>query len=74
MNRRTFIKGTAASATLSALPVSAADPARSPQFHTNSARWQSACDRALQVLSGNVQPMDGSGRPILIEGSVYQGI
>ena len=55
-------------------PVRAADPSRVPQFHTADIRWQNAYDRALRVLAGNVQPMDDSGRPVLIEGSVYQGI
>ena len=73
MDRRTFLTGTAALGAASIAPAFA-DAARAPQFHTANARWQSAYDRALQLLAGNVQPMDDSGRPVLIEGSVYQGI
>ena len=74
MDRRTFLTGTAALGAASLTPLGAADPARTPQFRTANARWQLTYDRALQVLAGNVQPMDDSGRPVLIEGSVYQGI
>jgi len=74
VDRRTFLTGTAALGAASLTPLGAADPARTPQFRTANARWQLTYDRALQVLAGNVQPMDDSGRPVLIEGSVYQGI
>lgn len=74
MDRRTFLIGSAALGAASLAPLQAADGNRTPQFHTANTRWQSAYDRALQVLAGNVQPMDDSGRPVLIEGSVYQGI
>ena len=74
MDRRTFLTGTAALGAASFAPLQAAETGRAPQFHTANMRWQSAYDRALQVLAGNVQPMDDSGRPVLIEGSVYQGI
>jgi hypothetical protein len=74
VDRRTFLTGTAALTAASFTPARAADGRGSPEFHTANTRWQFAYDRALQVLSGNVQPMDDSGRPVLIEGSVYQGI
>jgi len=74
VDRRTFLTGTAALGAASLTPLGAADPARTPQFRTANPRWQLTYDRALQVLAGNVQPMDDSGRPVLIEGSVYQGI
>ena len=74
MDRRTFLAGTAAVGATSLGSLRAAGAERTPQFHTANARWQAAYDRALQVLAGNVQPMDDSGRPVLIEGSVYQGI
>ena len=74
MDRRTFLKGTAAAATLATVPVGAADAGSAPQFRTANPRWQLAYDRALQVLAGNVRPMTDDGRPVLIEGSVYNGI
>jgi len=74
VDRRTFLAGSAALSAVPLMPSRAADTGRTPQFHTANTRWQLAYDRALQVLAGNVQPMDDSGRPVLIEGSVYQGI
>lgn len=74
MDRRTFLTGTAALGAASLAPLRAAKTGPAPQFHTADTRWQNAYDRALQVLAGNVRPMDDSGRPVLIEGSVYQGI
>lgn len=45
-----------------------------PQFHTENSRWQATYDAALKVLAGNVQTMPRVNLPVLIEGSVYQGI
>ena len=70
MNRRAFLRHTAAG--LAARPAWAANAA--PQFHTANARWQAAYDGALQVLANNVQVMPRYDKPVLIEGSTYQGI
>jgi len=74
VDRRTFLAGSAALGAASLAPLRATETVQTPQFHTANARWQNTYDRALQVLAGNVQPMDDSGRAVLIEGSVYQGI
>ena len=74
MDRRAFLK--LGAATLASLhgPSSAEIPALAPQFSTANKRWQTAYDAALAVLAGNVQVLTGNGKPVLIEGSVYQGI
>ena len=36
--------------------------------------WKSTCDAALSVLAGNLRNVPGYARPLLIEGSTYQGI
>ncbi len=77
INRRTFLKqGTGAliaAKTASALTASSPTEAP-PQFKTSNVRWQSAYDAALAVLANNVQQMPRYNKPVLIEGSVYQGI
>jgi hypothetical protein len=45
-----------------------------PEFKTANKRWQAAYDGALAVLAANVQVMPRYNQPVLIEGSVYQGI
>jgi hypothetical protein len=77
INRRTFLKQGAgaliAAKTVSAL--AAPPPTEAPpQFKTSNARWQAAYDGALAVLAANVQQMPRYNKPVLIEGSVYQGI
>jgi hypothetical protein len=77
MDRRTFLASGAASLAVltpaaRALAETAADNA--PVFTTADARWQAAYDKALAVLAGNVQVMPYVSKPVLIEGSVYQGI
>jgi hypothetical protein len=75
INRRTFLKQGAgaliAAKTASAL---AAPIESAPEFKTSNARWQAAYDGALAVLANNVQRMPRYNKPVLIEGSVYQGI
>lgn len=48
--------------------------ADAPRFFTSNSSWQTAYDKALEVLAGNVQVMPYVTRPVLIEGSVYKGI
>jgi hypothetical protein len=74
MDRRIFLK--LGAATLASLldPSSAEPLADTPIYSTANKRWQATYDAALEVLAGNVQVLTGGGRPVLIEGSVYQGI
>jgi len=80
MNRRAFLKlGAAALASRNAGAEALAADLRAPKFTTANRRWQAAYDAALAVLAGNVQVLTGNGKPVLgkpvlIEGSVYQGI
>lgn len=77
MNRRRFLK-LSASALLAAQAGRAlartAPAADGPEFKTANARWQAAYDRALAVLAGNVRVLPRYDRPVLIEGSSYNGI
>ena len=52
----------------------AAMDSNAPAFSTTNRRWQAAYDAALSVLAGNVRTLPTYGKPVLIEGSVYQGI
>ena len=76
MNRRAFLEqGARALAAVkagSAVAFSAAEAP--PQFKTLNRRWQAAYDLALAILAGNVQVMPRYSKPVLIEGSTYQGI
>ncbi|MDO6415190.1 alpha-L-rhamnosidase [Sphingomonas sp. BIUV-7] len=77
MNRRAFLAGSAAAAVGSTFPahLSSETPAIDmPHFSTTNSRWQAAYDRALAVLAANVRTMPYVSRPVLIEGSNYQGI
>ena len=77
INRRTFLKQGAGAliAAKTASALAAPSPTEAPpQFKTSNARWQAAYDDALAVLANNVQQMPRYNKPVLIEGSVYQGI
>jgi len=77
INRRTFLKQGAGAlvAAKTASALAAPSPTEAPpQFKTSNARWQAAYDGALAVLANNVQQMPRYNKPVLIEGSVYQGI
>lgn len=77
MDRRHFLGGTAALA-LGSLPRAslgqAEAVANAPTFRTADTRWQEVYDKALAVLAGNVRIVPPLDAPVLIEGSVYQGI
>jgi hypothetical protein len=71
MRRRTFIQTSAAA--LMAAPATA-QSASQPEYTTTNAAWQAAYDKALSILVKNTQVMPRYSKPVLIEGSVYQGI
>ncbi len=70
MNRRVFLAQSAGA--LATLKAASAETA--PQFRTANTRWQAAYDLALTVLDGNVVTFPCYSKPVLKEGSVYQGI
>ncbi len=79
MQRRDFLRGTAAAAGLAATGVRAEVASDAPVFVTKNAAWQKGYDRALEILAGNVQvmPPHPYGRfdgPVLIEGAEYAGM
>jgi hypothetical protein len=77
MDRRRFLKlGAGALLAAHTARVSAlVTPTREgPEFKTANARWQAAYDGALAVLAGNVRVLPRHDQPVLIEGSVYNGI
>lgn len=80
-NRRVFLATGAAAATgallysplrLLAAPVPIGVPV--PRFPTSDPAWRKTWDAALAVLAGNVRSVPGYDRPVLFEGSTYQGI
>jgi hypothetical protein len=76
LDRRSFLAGSAA-ATFAMPAFAHAQQGQLtgvPRFSTTNARWQAAYDAALDVLAGNVKVMPYVSKPVLIEGSVYQGI
>jgi hypothetical protein len=77
MNRRQFITrsaGALLAARAAGVLASSSHVEAAPQFTTANLRWQSAYDRALAVLAANVRTMPQYDRPVLIEGSSYNGI
>jgi hypothetical protein len=74
MERRTFLGALGSAAAMLSTRSLSATTSGQPAFRTADTRWQAAYDKALQVLAGNVRMMPYISRPVLIEGSVYQGI
>ncbi len=76
MDRRSFLRTAAGGiAGAGALRFAQArEVTDAPQFSTADRRWQTAYDKALQVLDANVQVMPYISKPVLIEGAVYKGI
>ncbi|HTA42209.1 MAG TPA: hypothetical protein VK789_07170 [Bryobacteraceae bacterium] len=70
MNRRAFLRSTAAAAI--AAIADAAEQA--PTFRTANARWQAAYDRARAIIAANVRVLPRYSKPVLIEGANYAGI
>jgi hypothetical protein len=83
-SRRRFLAGAAkaAGAALAAGPLSllAQDAATAnkdeatPFFAANDPAWKRTWDAAITVLAGNIRSVPGYPKPILFEGSTYQGI
>lgn len=48
--------------------------AQTPVFLSNDAAWKRTWDAAISVLAGNIRSVSGYARPVLFEGSTYQGI
>ncbi len=77
MNRRQFLKlgaGALMAAQVGRVHALPSGHAPGPEFTTANVRWQAAYDRARSVLSGNVRVLPRYPLPVLIEGSVYNGI
>jgi hypothetical protein len=75
MERRRFVAGMGSLAALMAARAGTLPPGNAtPHFRTADRRWQAAYDKALAVLAGNIRTLPYVSRPVLIEGSVYQGI
>ena len=80
MRRRDLLKTAALSALapamrpLAGLAQAASNAHAAPFFSTSNQQWQHAYDRALQVLTGNVQVLPRFSGPVLIEGAEYAGI
>ena len=76
-DRRKFLKeaALATGACLTAGPTGLlAQPKPSPAFPTPDPAWQGTWDSALKVLAGNVRTTPGYPKPVLFEGSTYQGV
>jgi len=53
---------------------SAKQSANAPAFSTSDPAWQQTWDAALKVLAGNIRKTPAYPKPVLFEGSTYQGI
>jgi hypothetical protein len=51
-----------------------ASKADTPAFPSADAAWKRTWDAAIAVLAGNIRSVPGYSRPVLFEGSTYQGI
>ncbi|SDA35347.1 alpha-L-rhamnosidase [Sphingomonas sp. NFR15] len=74
IDRRLFLANTAAALALPAATRAAPVASDTPVFVTANTRWQTAYDKALAVLAGNVRVLPYVPDPVLIEGAQYQGI
>jgi len=48
--------------------------AQTPIFPSSDPAWRRTWDAAVAVLAGNIRSVPGYSRPVLFEGSTYQGI
>ena len=83
-SRRAFLAGAVkvagaalASCPFAALAQDAAKPGKAaeiPVFAANDPAWKRTWDAAIAVLAGNIRNVPGYSKPLLFEGSTYQGI
>jgi hypothetical protein len=77
-DRRTFLLNAAKTAGALAgsrsLSAFGQKPVATPRFPTTDAAWAETWNAAMSTLAGNVRVIRGYDRPVLIEGSTYQGI
>jgi hypothetical protein len=77
-SRRRFLadvaKTTAALLAVSPLEVIAQAAKTEPAKETRAPDWKRTWDAAVAVLAGNIRTVRGYPKPILLEGSTYQGI
>ena len=78
-SRRSFLSAAASAATVAALRPRLLCANRlagtpRPSFPSSDPAWAATWDAALAVLAGNVRPVPSYGKPMLFEGSTYQGI
>jgi hypothetical protein len=76
-DRRQFLKQTAlvAAASLTGHAEDVfAEPTLAPTFPTSDPAWRQTWDSALKVLAGNIRTTPGYPKPVLFEGSTYQGV
>ena len=59
---------------LAGQPEAAAKTQSSHSNHASKADWQRTWDAAVAVLAGNIRSAPGYDKPLLFEGSTYQGI
>jgi len=76
MSRREYLRGSAA-VLLSARTterLAAFEMENGPKFSTSDRSWQTAYNRALEILAANTQVLPRFEAPVLIEGANYAGI
>jgi hypothetical protein len=83
-SRRSFLAGAAKAAgtafairPLALLAQQGAEPAKdeaTPVFSASDPAWKRTWDAAIAVLAGNIRNVPGYSKPLLFEGSTYQGI
>jgi hypothetical protein len=55
-------------------PMQGTKQASSPAVPAADLAWKSTWDAALAILAGNIRTVPGYNRPLLFEGSTYQGV
>jgi hypothetical protein len=75
-SRRSFLATAtkAAGAALAFHPLHLLSQATAPRHASHDPAWKRTWDSAVAVLAGNIRTVPGYVKPILLEGSTYQGI
>ena len=71
MGQTALVAGAGALRPLQAMAQGAVDV---PVFASDAPAWKTTWDAALTVLAGNIKSVPGYDKPVLFEGSTYQGI